>query len=282
MKSPAVSIVVRSRNDSPFMRQTLAAIVSQRWQDFEILSFDNASTDGTRAVLDEFAQVRRFDVPEGTYVPGRVLNLAATESRGKWIVFNNADAIPMDEYWLECLIAPLQSGEAEAVYARQVCRPDADPWVGLDYARAFGDRAFSPDFFSMASSATTRDVLQRHPFDEDIKYSEDVFWARGLRAAGLRVAYAPQSRAEHSHNYTVAQTKKRFYGEGFADGQIYGEPWNLIDFGRAVAGAWVRDLTGLTGRGQLLSWPRAVYQRWVQKRAYFNGRSDYFKKGILS
>jgi len=276
MTTPLVSIVVRSRNDAAFMRRTLEALRRQRLRDFEILSFDNASTDGTRAILDDYEEVRRFDVPEGAYVPGRVLNRAVGESLGRWIVFNNADAVPLDEGWLEALVEPLRAGRAEAVYARQVCRPDADVWVKMDYARAFGDAAFSAEFFSMASSAATKAVLEKYPFDDKITYSEDVFWAKGLRAAGVSVAYAPDARAEHSHNYTPSQTRKRFYGEGFADGEIYGTPLGLCALARALLGAWARDAVWLAKNGAVRAWPRAIKQRWIQKRAYFKGRADYF------
>lgn len=279
MTSPLVSIVVRSRNDAAFMRRTLEALRRQRFRDFEVLSFDNASTDGTRAILDDYPEVRRFDVPAGTYVPGRVLNRAAAESRGQWVVFNNADAVPLDEVWLENLVRPLTEGRAGAVYARQVCRPDADPWVQMDYARAFGNAPLSGTFFSMASSAAAKSVLEKYPFDPEITYSEDVYWAKGLRAAGVSVAYAPEARAEHSHNYDPSQTRKRFYGEGFADGEIHGTPLGMCSLARALLGAWGRDALWLAKHGKFAAWPRAVKQRWIQKRAYFKGRADYFAKG---
>ncbi len=265
---PLVSVIMRSYNDVAFVGRTLAAMHAQRFQDFEILSFDNDSADGTLEIICADPAIRRFRVPKGTYVPGQVLNRAVAESKGQILVFNNADAIPQSECWLENLIAPLREGKAVAVYARQVCRPDADPWVRFDYERCFGDAPFSPDFFSMASSAALRSVFETHPFDPSLQYSEDVDWARRLRKDGLTVSYVPDAAAEHSHNYTMEQARRRFTGEGTADGDILGKPVSRYALIKGFVGALVRDTRYLAKTGQLSFWLRSARLRWVQKSAY--------------
>ena len=73
---PKVSIVIRSHNDSAFISDTLKELLSQDFQDFEIISCDDASTDGTAEVIASFPQVIRLERPEGRYIPGKTLNHA--------------------------------------------------------------------------------------------------------------------------------------------------------------------------------------------------------------
>ena len=91
---PKVSIVIRSHNDVEFISDTLKELLAQDFQDFEIISCDDASTDGTAEIIASFPQVIRLERPEGRYVPGKTLNRAIPQCHGDIIVFNNADAVP--------------------------------------------------------------------------------------------------------------------------------------------------------------------------------------------
>ncbi|NCB84192.1 MAG: glycosyltransferase family 2 protein [Candidatus Moranbacteria bacterium] len=274
---PRVSIVIRSRNDAPFIKRVLDKISEQTFSDYEILIFDNASTDGTREIIDQYDNIRSFSIPDGSYIPGKVLNLAFENCLGNIIVYNNSDSIPHDRFWLEELIKPLLNQQAQASYARQVSRPDAFPWVKLDYSRAFPDVPLSNTFFSMVSSATTRTTLERFPFNPNISYSEDIYWAKTLRDNGLKIAYTPKSIVEHSHNYSIEQVQKRFYGEGYADGQIWKKKQPFYPFTKGLLGGIFRDFFWLLKRNQIAHLAPCLKYRFKQKFSYRNGLKDYFK-----
>ncbi len=223
--APEVSILVRTRNDAPFIAKTLDAIAAQEGApSFEVVVCDDASTDGTSEILKGRNGLRFVTRPAGEYRPGRTLNAMVREARGEIVVFNNADAIPLDGRWLAALTAPFQATAAIATFAQQVPRADAEPLVKKDYARAFGDGSVSKDwprFFSLASSAFRRDWLLENPFDETILYSEDI---ELVNRRPLVRRYVAEARVEHSHNYDKGQWARRFYGEGYAEQQIFGDP----------------------------------------------------------
>src|SRR5262245_24739905 len=53
-----VSIVVPTFNRVGFLSETIASVLQQDYRDFELLVADNASTDGTAAMLDGIADPR--------------------------------------------------------------------------------------------------------------------------------------------------------------------------------------------------------------------------------
>lgn len=274
MTAPKISIIIRSYNDAALIERTLDAIYAQSEQDFEILIFDNESKDGTLDVLAKYPEVRLFHVPAGTYIPGRVMNRAAQEALGKILVYNNSDCVPQNTDWLKNLTAPLISGDADAAFGRQVTRPEAYPWVQLDYLRAFSEIAFSGEFFSMATSATLKAIVEKYPFDNDITYSEDILWAKSLREAGKKVVYVPSAIAEHSHNYTIAQVRKRFYWEGYADARIWGNRQSFLRFFKGVIGGLIRDFRWLTQTHTLEKFFPCLRYRVTMKSAYHRGLKD--------
>lgn len=272
----AITVVVRSHNDEAYIGATLDMLTRQTEKNLEILCVDDGSTDRTVAIIDSFAAVRRVAAPS-PYVPGRVLNFAVREAAGDTIVFNNSDAVPQHEDYIERLIAPLAFPDTGAVYGNQLCRPDADPLVRKDYERAFGDGRIAATwrhFFSMASSAARREVLIANPFDETLQYSEDIEWSYRLKKRGFQIVYAPDARVEHSHNYTMEQLWKRFYNEGRADAAIFGDAPSFPRFAAQLARECGRDLAYLCRRGEFAAAAGCLPRRFIQKYAAYRGCAD--------
>lgn len=277
------SVLVRSRNDAALVGRTLEGIFAQKtgWP-FEVVVCDDGSGDGTREIEERFP-VRFVERPAGAYMPGRTLNAMVRAAEGEIVVFNNSDAVPLGDDWLAELTRPLlaDGGEAKIAFANQVPRADARALVRKDHERAFGDgkvQATWRFFFSLASSATWKRLLLETPFDETIRYSEDVEWAwRNSRRAvnPVAVEYCPAARVEHSHNYTLGELAKRFRGEGAADRVIFGDRPSLA---RELAGAareTLRDWAWLVRRPR--SWgeiPSAPVRRLVQRVAHWRGTKE--------
>ena len=169
-KSPFASVLVRSHNDEALIGRTLDGIFAQKVAfPFEVVVCDDASTDLTREIAARFP-VRFFERPVGPYKPGRTLNALVRDAKGDVVVFNNSDAVPLDDRWLDSLVKPLLDEPSRPVFtfANQLPRQDAQALVRKDSERAFGDgkvQATWRFFFSLASSATWRRLLVETPFD---------------------------------------------------------------------------------------------------------------------
>ena len=276
---PFVSILMRARNDEALIGRALKAVFAQKTDlKFEVVVCDDASTDGTREVAARFP-VRFFERPAGPYRPGRTLNPLVRAAKGDIVVFNNSDAVPLDERWLDELVKPLLAGSRHVfAFANQLSRADAQALVRKDSERAFGDgkvQATWRFFFSLASSATWRQNLLEVPFDEDIQYSEDVAWAwRNSRREvdPVKIVYCPDARVEHSHNYTLRELAKRFRGEGAADRVIFGDRPSLLRELVGAARETLRDWAYLAVRPR--GWPEmpvAPVRRLVQRVSHWKG-----------
>jgi hypothetical protein len=97
-----VTAIVQSFNHEAYIRRALDSAVNQRGlESFEVLVGDDASTDGTRAVIQEYAH--RYPILIRTLLPqrnmggdGKVLFAELLrESRGEYIAMMDAD-----DYWI--------------------------------------------------------------------------------------------------------------------------------------------------------------------------------------
>ena len=221
-----VWVVIRTRDDMPILTRTLGSLAAQDLP-HRLLVVDNGSRDGSREAAAAVAQ-RVLDVPRDEYVPGRVLNQAMRATTGEVVIFLNSDCPLQRPDSLRVLLTGLKPGVV-ACFGRQIPRPDCHALHARDTEHTFGDGSRQARWrhcFSMAFSAVRRSAWEERPFDETLAYSEDIDWTWRCRLAGGQVAYVPQAVVEHSHNYTLAQSYRRHFGEGQAEARIFAwSPW---------------------------------------------------------
>ena len=82
-----VSIIMPSLNVAPYIRQCLESVINQTLRDIEILCIDAGSTDGTREILEEYAdrdvRIHLVDSPVKSY--GYQVNLGIDAAHGKYV-----------------------------------------------------------------------------------------------------------------------------------------------------------------------------------------------------
>lgn len=225
-ETPSVALIMRSKNEMPYARTALEQLGKQTFRDFELFAIDSGSTDGTLEVLRGHCNVAHLTgIPPGDYIPGKVLNDAIARTDQHIIVFQNADAIPLSDDWLEQLIKPVLSNEADAVMSRQTARPDARFIVAYDYQRAYDPKNIkrdNADFFSAVACAFKRELWENHKFRTH-GYAEDVAWAAACRRDGARFLLVQESAAEHSHNYSLKGLYRKKFRHGITFAEVYGK-----------------------------------------------------------
>ena len=93
-----VSIVMSAYNCEPFLEQALESIINQSYQEFELILFDDASTDSTKTIVQNFALndtriIAVFnDINKGLTAN---LNKAISLSKGAYIARMDADDIAL-------------------------------------------------------------------------------------------------------------------------------------------------------------------------------------------
>lgn len=279
---PHVTVILRSFNEGWALRQTLPALQSQGYRNWDLIVIDSGSTDGSVDLIRRAAPRRFIQLQPHQYHPARVLNRGMELARTGDGIFLNADATPQDKDWLRPLVAALQKPAVAAVFGRQIPRPNCQAVYASDYERCFGPHRQSATwdhFFSMVSSGIRREVWAKRGFNEQMRYSEDDEYTRWCVAQGHRIVYVPESVVMHSHNYTPAQAYRRSFGEGRALAAVWPGNRTAFNWRRTVLFGWLndarRDLGFCLLQGRLGEWPQALRIRWQQRR----GRLAGFEEG---
>ncbi len=133
---PSVSVIMNVRNGASTLREALESVTAQSFHDWELIIWDDRSTDESARIIAEYKdpRVRYFQSPEETSL-GRARANAIHQSSGAWLAF-----LDQDDIWL-----PNKLGKQMAL---------ADEDIGLIYGRTV---RFYP-------SGLERDYDQAHEF----------------------------------------------------------------------------------------------------------------------
>ena len=75
MKPPKVSVCIPSYNCARYLPEAIESVLEQEFRDFELLIIDDASTDGSRAIIEKYAALDyRVDVQSNPVSLGAVPN----------------------------------------------------------------------------------------------------------------------------------------------------------------------------------------------------------------
>lgn len=147
---PLVSVIVNCYNGASFLREAIESVLAQTYPHWEIVFWDNRSTDESPSIFKRYAddRCRYFLAPEMT-VLGMARNLAVANALGKWIAFLDCDDVwATDKLAQQVALISAESSDLGLVYGRMnfLIEPD-----GSDTRIARGTR--------VDSSAGIRDVL---------------------------------------------------------------------------------------------------------------------------
>jgi len=269
---PRFSVVIPVLNGGVRLHTVVHALRAQVPAPDSIILIDSGTSDSSLDGISEGAV--RVEPISGKFNHGSARNQALSVTSSPFLVFMTQDAVPHPEA-MQKLLQPLLLEGACASYARQVAQPNASPLErfarGFNYPRS-GAKLEKPQekvrkvFFSNACSAVRRDIFQAvGGFPTHTIMNEDMVFAARVQALGHQVAYVADAVVEHSHDYTLVQTFKRYFDIGVVLEQAKNE---LGDAGATREGKrFVRGLfTWLWANGYYAWLPRAFAEsaaKWV-------------------
>ena len=215
-KTPRVSVIVRTKNVENIIGDTLEALASQDFMDYELIVVDSGSTDSTLDIVNQYPH-KLVTIEPNEYISGKALNLGVMNASTDLLVFVNSDTVAMKSESLRLLVEALDDPSVDAAFGRQMPRPEAWSWVRCEMESAFPDAEETPPWISFEApfSIMRRAVWEEHPFFEGAWGSEDTEWGYWARDNDKKVLYIKDAEAMHSHNHNLRQ----LYGRLFCDGE---------------------------------------------------------------
>jgi rhamnosyltransferase len=222
-----ISIIIPTLNAEPTIGSLLQTIRQQTLSS-EILLVDSSSSDETVKIAESFG-AKIIIIPKKDFNHGSARNCCASDCEGKTLIFLTQDAIPADDYCLENLVRPLDDPQIVASFGRQLPRLDASPTEKFTRLFNYDDKptikgreelsnlGIKTFFFSNVCSAIkVNEFKELGCFPENIVMFEDLIFAAKAILKGYKIAYVPEAKVFHSHNFSLMQQFQRYLDAGIS------------------------------------------------------------------
>lgn len=218
-----VSVVIPVFNGEELLEEVLTAVAAQDLdEDVETLVIDSGSSDRSVEIARK-AGAKLIEIPNSEFQHGRTRNLGVERTCGRLIAFLTQDATPATRRWLAEYVKVFDADpRIGAAYGPHLPRADANPLMARLLTEFFAEMSPSGetvvhergaiDFLSNSNSCIRRKLWEELPFPE-LPYAEDRALGAALLEAGWKKAFVPTAGAVHSHNYTLAESSRRWFDE---------------------------------------------------------------------
>lgn len=113
MGGPKVSVIMNCLNGERYLREAVESVFAQTYDDWEIVFWDNASTDGSADIAKGYGERVRYFRSKETHPLGTARNLAIAQARGEYVAL-----LDCDDIWLPAkLEKQVPLGEASSAVA---------------------------------------------------------------------------------------------------------------------------------------------------------------------
>ena len=230
MKNGKTCVAIVTYNSGRYIRRCLEAVLRQKGAPLEIVVFDNASTDNTREILEDFdgrVRVLTSDVNLGF---AEAQNRAIRSSSSEWVLTLNPDVLLLPGFLRRLLDASLSDPRTGTVCGKLLSigpgfealaerRIDSTGMYFTPAMRHFDRGWRQPDSYSFDRTeyvfgASAAAALYRREMIEDVSvdgeffdpdffvYREDADVAWRAQLMGWRCIYTPDATAYHVRTVT--------------------------------------------------------------------------------
>ncbi|MEC5394874.1 glycosyltransferase family 2 protein [Bergeyella sp. RCAD1439] len=206
-----VSIITPCHNAAAFLKETVACVQNQTFQDWEWIIADDASSDHSVELLTSYKDPRITVLTSPTNKgAGHARNLALAQAKGRFITFLDAD-----DYWepvfLEEMIRFMKQNQAELAYSNYA-RCDENMTPKIEDFKANKDVTFHNLLktcrLSLLSSMYDSARVGKIYFPEGSKREDHVMWLNLLKKIPVGKPLPKTMAKYRMHSASISRNKK--------------------------------------------------------------------------
>lgn len=177
--TPLVSIIVNCYNSETYLKETIDSIFAQTYSNYEIIFWDNQSTDTTANIIKSYKDERVYYYYADKHTTlGEARNLAMEKVKGELLAFLDSDDVWLPNF-LENAVLALANGEYSFYYSNYYNWINSQKMVlynkdTLSASKGFGDLLESY-MVGMSAAVLRVDILKVKEivFDKRFQMIED-------------------------------------------------------------------------------------------------------------
>ncbi len=211
-EKPLVSIIMPTFNRKKLLQEAIDSVLSQTYQNFELIIVDDSSTDSTKEFLKHLKHEKiRVLFNKTNMGPAASRNVALQHANGEYIAYLDSDN-EWDKYYLEASVASFYKlNDADAIYSGQLIYPDKSSSIQKIRFGAYNKSLLrNRNYIDLNCFCHKRSILQDiGMFDESLERLED--WDLILRISNNNKMYSVPFLHSKYYDFNDSDRISNFY-----------------------------------------------------------------------
>lgn len=212
-EKPLVSVIINCYNGEKYLRETIDSVMSQTYGNWELVFWDNQSTDSSREIVKSYVSDKiHYYYSEHTSL-GEARNLALKKCNGAYISFLDADDVWEPGFLEQCVECCENHSNVVLTYTRYINFDEKKEWP-IPGRKKSGEITL-PEIISaynigMSGALFCSNIIKKFniTFDKRFSLIEDYDFFLRLGALGIIYYIATPLMRYRCHNSNLSQNKK--------------------------------------------------------------------------
>lgn len=234
-----ISVIIPLYNKEAAIAQSLKSVLSQEYDDFEVVIVDDGSTDDSVAIVEAMNDTRIRLIKQVNGGPSKARNTGVKNAKGEWVLFIDADddLLPgVIEYFAQKI---KEHTEVDMFLGEVIINNGKSEYLVRKYKEGFIPNPFKAHVLGRLyqCSGTTvyrKSIVEKYPFDERVRRYEDLQRIFKLyREYSLYLCHKPVAKVNiefASASRARKDIKEDFLGYLDFKGKSFGEKMALYAF----------------------------------------------------
>lgn len=202
MDEPFVTVVIFNRDGKRFLKKCIDSVLRQTYRNYELVLFDDCSSDGSVDFVKEHYPKIRIMQAESNIGIAAAQNRAYKTAQGRYIASLHNDTVA-DRDWLKRLVHAIESSNWNVACVEGGVYHfggigDLHGSLNIAGYNILGSTPPKEKFYSGTCSMIIKNGILRDYFDEEyFFYGEDVYLGWLLRLKGYNIIREPGSKVMH-------------------------------------------------------------------------------------
>lgn len=220
-EKPLVSVIINCYNGEKYLREAIDSVIAQTYENWELVFWDNQSTDSTREIVESYCdpRIHYFYAPEHTSL-GKARNLAMEKVKGLYLVFLDSDDIWHEVFLEEAVNFLAQDSNSSGFYSNYEMFNASRSTINNPQRKSgYSDFRFFLSHYDVGilCAIVRKDILNKNSIHFDERYSliEDFdFFLKIVRIQPMYYCEKPLARYR-MHEESLSFSQKDGWGKEF-------------------------------------------------------------------
>lgn len=217
-----ISVIIPLYNKEAAIAQSLKSVLSQEYNDFEVVIVDDGSTDRSVNVVEAINNPRIRLIKQENGGPSKARNTGVKNANGDWVVLLDADDELLPNALMDFCDITVKNPNIDIVDCNSLYYNTNGNITGYHPFEGYVKNPFKMFFYSMIGpgsnhSCFRRDILLKFPYNEQIRRFEDgELLMRLLEVAKIYSSKKPVA-VVHSEYSSASKPRKNVMEDYFAN-----------------------------------------------------------------